>query len=319
MKIELDDKKTMFKDLKVEIIIPTLNEEGTIREILQSIRAQTLPVEVSVLVIDGGSTDHTVDICKKENVKVIRQKSKGKGRAMKEAAEYSNAHVLVFIDGDGTYSISDLRSLLEPILSDEADMVVGSRMMGEREEGSMSLFNTLGNKLFNGAINFALHSKVTDSLTGYRAIRKSMFDDLVLFSDNFEIEVEITVDSLAKGYRIYEVPIKYGKRKGSPTKLHPLNDGMKIARTLFFILMNVSPIKFFSIISLVFFIAGLNPAIYVLNEKITTGDIVHMPSVVFASLLFVTGALSLVIGLVSELIVRSRRRLEYLISKKLKI
>ena len=146
-----------------------------------------------------------------------------------------------------------------------------------------------------------------------------MFDDLVLFSDNFEIEVEITVDSLAKGYRIYEVPIKYGKRKGSPTKLHPLNDGMKIARTLFFILMNVSPIKFFSIISLVFFIAGLNPAIYVLNEKITTGDIVHMPSVVFASLLFVTGALSLVIGLVSELIVRSRRRLEYLISKKLKI
>ena len=319
MKIELDDKKTMFKDLKVEIIIPTLNEEGTIKEILQSIRAQSLPVEVSVLVIDGGSTDHTVDICKKENVKVIRQKSKGKGRAMKEAAEYSNAHVLVFIDGDGTYSVGDLRSLLEPILSDEADMVVGSRMMGEREEGSMSLFNTLGNKLFNGAINFALHSKVTDSLTGYRAIRKSMFDDLVLFSDNFEIEVEITVDSLAKGYRIYEVPIKYGKRKGSPTKLHPLNDGMKIARTLFFILMNVSPIKFFSIISLVFFIAGLNPAIYVLNEKITTGDIVHMPSVVFASLLFVTGALSLVIGLVSELIVRSRRRLEYLISKKLKI
>ena len=77
LKVELNDEKDMVKDLKVEIIIPTLNEEGTIREVLQSIRAQILPVEVSVLVIDGGSTDHTVDICKKENVKVIRQKSIG--------------------------------------------------------------------------------------------------------------------------------------------------------------------------------------------------------------------------------------------------
>jgi len=317
LKVEMNNKKEMGKDLKVEIIIPTLNEEGTIKELLQSIRAHTLPVEISVVVIDGGSTDHTMEICKRENVMVVRQKSKGKGNAMKEASEYSNADVLVFIDGDGTYSISDLGSLLEPILTDKADMVVGSRILGKREKGSISTFNMLGNKLFNKTINFAIHSKLTDSLSGYRAIRKSIFNDLILFSFNFEIEVEITVETLAKGYRVYEVPIKYGTRKGTPAKLNPINDGIKIGRALIFILMNINPLKFFGIISLSFFIAGLYPAIYVVREKIHTGEIEAMPSVVFASLLFVTGALSLVIGLVSELIVRSRRRLEYLINKKI--
>jgi len=286
---------------------------------LQSIRAHALPMEISVLVIDGGSTDRTVEICERENVKVLRQKSKGKGNAMKEAAEHSNADIIVFIDGDGTYHISDLGSLLEPILVDSADMVVGSRILGKREKGSISSFNMVGNKLFNKAINFAISSKLTDSLSGYRAIRKNIFNDLVLFSINFEIEVEITVEILAKGYRVHEVPIKYGIRKGEPTKLNPIDDGIRIGRTLFFILMNVSPLKFFGIISLSFFIAGIYPADYVLAEKIHTGEIVSMPSVVFASLLFVTGAISLVIGLVSELIVRSRRRLEYLINKKLKI
>ena len=187
LKVGMNYKKEMVKDIKVEIIIPTLNEEETIRELLQSIQFHTLPVEISVLVIDGGSTDHTVDICKSENARVIRQKGKGKGNAMKEAAEYSNADVLVFIDGDGTYSISDLGSLLEPIFTDKADMVVGSRILGKREKGSISTLNMLGNKLFNKTINFAVHSELTDSLSGYRAMRKRIFDELILFSFNFEI------------------------------------------------------------------------------------------------------------------------------------
>ncbi|HET6457316.1 MAG TPA: glycosyltransferase, partial [Nitrosopumilaceae archaeon] len=290
MKVELSNKKEKENAVKVEIIIPTLNEEKAIGDLIHSIRSHHFPIEVSILVIDGGSTDHTVEICKKENVNVIRQKRKGKGNAMKEAVEYSNADIIVFIDGDGTYFIDDLESMLEPLLTDKADMVVGSRVSGKREKGAISTLNMLGNKLFNKTINFALHSQVTDSLSGYRAMRKEVFEDLVLFSINFEIEVEITVEFLAKGYRIAEVPIKYGVRKGTVTKLNPINDGIKIGRTLLFILMNVTPIKFFGIFCLAFVIIGLYPAGYVIREKIMTGEIVSMPSVVFASLLFVTGA-----------------------------
>ena len=125
----------------------------------------------------------------------------------------------------------------------------------------------------------------------------------------------MTVEALAKGYRVLEVPIRYGVRKGSRTKLDPVGDGITIAKTLLFILMNVNPLKFFGIIALGFFLAGLYPAHQVLYEKLVFGVITSMPSVVFSSLLFVTGAIAIVLGMLSELVVRSRRRVEYLITR----
>jgi len=311
-----DSSEKFSNIVKADIIIPTLNEENSIREIIHSIRSHSFPIKVSILVIDGGSVDKTIEICKQEKVQLIKQKGKGKGSAMREAVNASNADIVIFIDGDGTYSVDDLEKLLEPLLNDKADMVVGSRILGKREKGSISSFNVIGNKLFNKTINFALKSKVTDSLSGYRAMRRETFGELVLFSNNFEIEVEMTVEALAKGYRVLEVPISYGTRKDSVTKLNPKGDGIKIARTLLFISMNVNPIKFFGLITIGFIIIGSYPAAQVIFEKITMGEVVSIPSVTLAALLYVTGALSFVVGLVSELVVRSRRRLEYLISKK---
>ena len=304
------------KGIKVDVIIPTLNEEQTIGIIIQSIRSFVLDEDVSILVVDGGSTDRTASICRSQNIRFIVQKGKGKGRAIREAVEYSKADIVVFMDGDGTYSASDLQLLVEPLLKDEADMVIGSRTLGRREKGSITTFNSLGNDLFNRAINFAMKSSISDSLSGYRALYRKTFNDLVLFGDNFEIEVEMTVEALIKGYRLLEVPIRYGLRKGSVTKLRPIRDGMRIGQMLLFILLNIRPLKFFGILSIVILIAGLYPASQVLYEKIFFGEIIHMPSVVFSSLLFVTATLSLVMGIVSELLVRSRRRLEYLINKR---
>jgi glycosyltransferase involved in cell wall biosynthesis len=308
---------TEREEVKIEIIIPTLNEEKTIEELINNIRSCLLPIELSILVIDGGSTDRTVDICKSRNVRFLVQKGKGKGNAMREAVDHSEADIVVFIDGDGTYSPSDLGLLLEPLLNGKSDMVVGSRMLGKRQRGAISIFHTLGNKLFNRAINFAMKSSITDSLSGYRALYKKTFSDLILFSDSFEIEVEMTVEALAKGYKVLEVPINYSIRKGSDTKLDPFGDGIKISRTLLFILMNVNPLKFFVIISLGFFAIGLWSATYPLYEKITYGEITSIPAAVLSALLFVGGTLSIVVGMVSELVVRSRRRLEHLINRKL--
>jgi dolichol-phosphate hexosyltransferase len=313
---EQSDRTIFVEDTKIEIIIPTLNEEQTLSKLIQETRSTVLPVRMSILVIDGGSTDRTIDICKRENVRYIIQKGKGKGSAMRDAVEQSEADIVIFLDADGTYFPSDLKLLLEPLLNGRADMVVGSRITDKRQRGSISAFNTIGNSLFNRTINFAMKSSVTDSLSGYRALYRKTFKDLVLFSDSFEIEVEMTVEALAKGYRVVEVPISYGVRQGSKTKLDPLGDGIKIGRTLIFILMNVNPLKFFGIISLAFFVAGLYPGSLVFYEKITTGNVESMPSVVFSSLLFVTGTISMVVGMVSELVVRSRRRLEYLFSRK---
>src|SRR5919202_2621563 len=142
----------------------------------------------------GGSTDNTLNICrKKKNVKVVIQKQKGKGNAMREAVDQTDADVVVFIDGDDTYSPSDMGSLIEPLLEGKSDMVVGSRILGKRDKGSIAGFNWLGNKVFNRAINFAMKSSITGSLPGYRALYRKTFRELVLFSDSFEIEIEMTV------------------------------------------------------------------------------------------------------------------------------
>ncbi|MGI0044980.1 MAG: glycosyltransferase family 2 protein, partial [Nitrososphaeraceae archaeon] len=220
------------------------------------------------------------------------------------------------IDADATYPPEDIPILLRPLLENKADMVVGSRI-ASREKGAITGLNMLGNRVFNRAINFAMRSSVSDSLSGYRSMFTRTFRELVLFGDRFDIEVEITVEALSRGLRIVEVPIRYGVRSGAPTKLDPFSDGIKIARSLLFLLMNASPLKFFSLIFLGFMVLGLYPASFVLHEKITTGEIVSIPAVVLSSLLFVTGAISLVVGLLSELLVRSRKRLEYLICKKL--
>jgi len=314
-KTNFTDETNTSRDVRVEIIIPTLNEEDSIGELLQNIRSQTLPVKISTLVIDGGSNDRTAEICKKQNVRVIRQRGKGKGVAMREAVEHSDADIVVFIDGDGTYSISDLGLLLEPLLTDKADVVVGSRVLGKREHGSISTFNTLGNKLFNKVINYGMKSHITDSLSGYRAMRKVVFTDLILFSDSFEIEVEMTVEAMAKGYRIIEIPISYGNRRNSKTKLNPISDGVNIGKTLFFIIMNIRPLLFFTIMSGIVFGISTYPAAIVLYEKIVFGEVIHLPSVIFASLLIMMAVILLVLGILSELTVRSRRRLEHMINK----
>jgi glycosyltransferase involved in cell wall biosynthesis len=300
----------------IQVIIPTLNEEESIGGVIDKVTSLELNALVSVIVIDGGSTDSTLDICRRKKVNTIIQRGRGKGNAMREAVHLSSAEYVVFIDGDGTYSVDDLPALLSPLLEGKADMVVGSRNRDKMQKGSIDRLNMLGNNIFNRSINFAMRSAVTDSLSGYRALRREIFNELVLFSDRFEIEVEITVEAIAKGFRILEVPITYKVRNGSKTKLDPISDGSNIARSLLFILMNVNPLKFFGLISLIFFASAMYPAYFVIVEKFTTGEVVSIPSVLLSSLLFVSAVMSVVVGLLSELVVRSRRRLEYMINKK---
>ena len=309
------DKHSINSDLKVEIIIPTLNEEKSIGKLIQDIKNHKSAIKPSILVIDGGSSDKTIEICKNENVPVLKQKTKGKGSAMREAVFHSDANIVVFIDGDGTYLIDDLDSLLDPLLKDECDLAVGSRILGEREHGSISKLNTIGNTIFNKMINFALKSNVTDSLTGYRALKREVFEDLVLFSTNFEIEVEMTVEALGKDYRLKEIPITYKNRQDSETKLNPLGDGLAIGKTLLFVMLNIRPALFFGIGSAIFFGIGFIFGGVLLFHRYVLLESIYTPFAILTALLIIMGFLVLILGLLSELIVRSRRRIEFVLAK----
>mgnify|MGYP002153780447 CR=1 FL=1 len=308
--------KGVSSNTRICVIIPTVNEAPTIYNLVKAFPRQIHSIPVETIVIDGGSTDGTVQLAKEAGAQLLVQKSKGKGAAMREAVRSAGGDILVFIDGDGTYLPEELESLVTPISGGEADIVVGSRSKGHIEKGAISWLNRLGNKLFTSMVNLSMHARVTDMLSGYRAMRTQIFNNLILFSEGFEIEAEMTIEALARRYKIIEVPITYRRRKGTSTKLNAVKDGIEIMKTLFFVVTSSRPLFFFSVLATIFFLAGLYPAALVLYEKLTLGEVFHLPSVVLSSLLFITGILVLIFGLVADLIVSTRRRLEYLLEKR---
>lgn len=227
-------------EFKILVIIPTLNEEATIFQVVKAFsNVRAFPLHV--MVIDGNSTDNTVYLARKAGAKVVKQKSKGKGAAMIEAVEMAGDYdVYVFMDGDGTYLPLEIQKIVEPILSQKAEMVIGSRFKGKTERGAIPPINIIGNKFFNLIIKLAFKKDITDILSGYRAVIKNFFEEVSLRSNRFEIETEMTIKALFKGFRVIEVPITYLRREGR-TKLKPVRDGLQIFKTLIVEVLKLKP------------------------------------------------------------------------------
>jgi glycosyltransferase involved in cell wall biosynthesis len=226
-------KRSLSRSSGVTVIIPTLNEQSTISGVVKGFFDVHSSIPLSVMVVDGSSTDDTQGKAEKAGANVVLQTSRGKGRAMIEAVEYAaDADVCVFVDGDGTYQPREVLRIAEPVLTGKADMVIGSRLAGKRERGSIPPLNLLGNRVMSLMVSLVFKERITDILSGYRAVRTETFRELRLSGHHFEVEVEMTVKALRSGLRVAEVPITYLRRRGQPTKLRPLKDGILILRVL---------------------------------------------------------------------------------------
>lgn len=225
--------KTIIKSFKPEeivCIIPTLNESATVAEVIDRARQFTN----RIIVVDGHSEDGTWEVASKSGAEVILQNGEGKGMALQTAFKKIKGEVYVIIDGDGTYDPLEMENLVQPILEDKADMVVGSRLHGKLEEGSITRLNRFGNGFFNFLINSLFDGSISDSQSGFRALNRRTVEMVNLSSKGFEVETEMTVKALKKGLRIIEIPITYGKRRGSRSKLNSFRAGPRILKTIIF-------------------------------------------------------------------------------------
>ena len=213
---------------KIICFVPTLNESITVTEVIRKAK----PFVHQVVVIDGHSRDDTVELASQTGVDVIYQEGTGKGMAVRTGLDKYFADIYVTIDGDATYDALEMNKLIQPLINDEADMVIGSRLQGNMEEGSISRINTLGNKLFNALINVLFRGQITDSQSGFRAFTRKVVDACSLSAEGFEIETELTIQALKHGLRVLDVPITYGRRRGTPSKLSALKDGFRIFKTI---------------------------------------------------------------------------------------
>lgn len=199
----------------VLVMVPTLNEERGIARVLGDV-----PKDIDVLVVDGGSTDGTVEVARQYRVRVISQKfGRGKGCGARTGMEFflsSKYDVLCMIDGDGSNNPEELPKMIDAMKDEKAEVVLGSRVRGKREKGAMTPFTIFSNIIVSLFLGLRFLRIFTDVQTGYWAFSRRAVETLYprLKAKGFEIEMEIFVLTLDSGLKCIEVPVGFKKRLG---------------------------------------------------------------------------------------------------------
>ena len=297
------DINAKYKD--VCVLIPTLNEEESIGSVIKEFQAMGFQ---NILLADGHSTDGTVDIARAAGSRIFVQSGSGKGQAMKEVLEVIEEDYILLIDGDGTYLPSEAPGLLEPVLKGRAEHVVGNRH-GRMQGGALKRLNMFGNKMINFFFSTIYRVRLTDILSGYRAFTREGISHLDLSTPGFEIESEMTIESVKKGLRIVEVPISYRPRSaGTKTKLHPFRDGLKIILTIFRMAKTENPMFYFGLIGSFFAAAGFLIGLYVARDWLYY-RIDHIPLTILTAILIIVGFQLFLIGMQGDMIASMHREL----------
>lgn len=236
----------MKKFEKITILIPCHNEERGIGSVIDGVPLRLLKrlqYKTEIIVINNNSTDRTAQIAEKRKATVIVEKEKGKGNAIKKGfrSVSSDTAYVVMLDGDNTYKTKEILRLIEPLMSNFCDVVVGSRLGGKMKKNSLKFQNRVANWVYTFIVRQFYQANITDVLSGYFAWKKEVIDKLLphLESEGFEIEMEMITKMQKLGFEMYSVPITYDEREGH-TKIEALKDGVKIM-TMFFRNLNWSP------------------------------------------------------------------------------
>jgi len=293
----------------IAVLIPCYNEELTVAGVVEEFRAE-LP-DADIYVFDNNSTDRTVELARTAGARVFFERRQGKGYVVQSMFRQVEADVYIMVDGDATYPSTEVHRLIAPVLLGEADMVVGSRLHAQAESQFKSL-NRFGNRMFLSMLNSTFKVQITDMLSGYRAFNRKFVKGVPLFGGGFETETELTIKALDRGYRVIEVPVNLTSRlEGSFSKIHIVNDGMRILNMLLSLFRDYKPLTFFGAVGLLLIALGLIPGTIVIVEFFETGLVPRLPSAVLAVGLFLSGMMSMTVGLILHTVVRRSQEFEH--------
>lgn len=298
--------------LDIAVLIPCYNEEATVAEVVAGFR-QALPGAV-VYVYDNNSADATRAKAAAAGAVVRSEPGQGKGHVVRRMFADVDADIYVLADGDATYDASAAGRLVQTLINDRVDMVVGAR----RANGAQAyprghvfgnwLFNTLFARLFGGGF--------TDIFSGYRVFSRRFVKSFPALSTGFEIETELSVHARQLRIPTAEVPLEYGERpEGSDSKLRTFSDGFKILWTLMLLVKETRPLAFFSTISAILAALALAIAYPVVATYLQTGLVPRFPTAFLAMGLMVLSSISLTCGLILDSVSRGRleqKRILYL-------
>ena len=293
---------------EIAVIIPCYNEAPTIGKVVDDFHRE-LP-EATVYVYDNASTDATAAIAMGHGATVRFEPRQGKGNVCRQMFRDIDADCYLMVDGDDTYPAESALSLCAPILAGEADMVVGDRLSnGTYAQQNTRAFHGFGNDLVRAMIKWIYGYGFEDVMTGYRAMSRPFVKTIPVLSEGFQIETELSIHAVDRRWRIADVPVEYRDRpEGSVSKLNTVRDGLRVIAMIGTLFKDYRPLKFFSLVALLFCISGLCAGIPVVTEYFTTGLVPRFPTAILAAALMFMAALSLATGFILDAVAKVERK-----------
>jgi glycosyltransferase involved in cell wall biosynthesis len=297
---------------EIAVLIPCFNEQQAIAAVVSAFRSQ-IPQAV-IFVYDNASTDLTIDRARDAGAIVRSEPLRGKGHVVRRMFADIEADIYVLVDGDGTYDAASAPRLITALIHECLDLVSAVRVdSGQKEYRTGHRF---GNWLLTRLVAQLFGKRFSDMLSGYRVMSRRFVKSFPTLSTGFEIETELTVHALQMRVPIAEFPSPYSERpEGSSSKLRTIRDGVRIMRTIAYLLKEERPLVFFGMVSTLLVLLALVLGIPVVVEYARTGLVPRLPTAVLATGLMILASLSLVCGLILQTVTRGRiemKRLNYL-------
>lgn len=234
---------------RIAVLIPALNEEQTIADVVHAF--QSACPEARIVVFDNASTDATARRARAAGAEVRLEQRRGKGHVVQSMFRSIDADVYVMVDGDATYPADRVRELIHPILNGTADMVIGSRLLRSSDSEFRAL-NLMGNIFYATLLRGLFGVRITDLLSGYRAFSRRVVKALPLVGGGFETEAEMTIKAVHRGFRVLEVPVSLTARPhGSSSKIRIVQDGLLILNAIVSLFRDYKPLTFFGVLALI--------------------------------------------------------------------
>jgi glycosyltransferase involved in cell wall biosynthesis len=298
--------------MRIAVLLPCYNEEAAIAQTVADFRA-ALP-EAAIYVYDNNSSDGTVAVARGAGAVVGTERMQGKGHVVRRMFADVDADIYVLADGDATYEAAAAPALIQRMLDEQLDMVVGARK--SEVEAAYRRGHRLGNRVLTGMLAWIFGRSFTDILSGYRVFSRRFVKSFPLLSAGFEIETEISVHALEMRMPVAEIVTAYAARpEGSVSKLNTYGDGWRIVKTIAMLFRLERPLAFFGTAAFALLLMALILAEPLVETYAATGLVPRFPTAILATGLVLLSALSLFTGLILDTVVRGRReakRLAYL-------
>jgi glycosyltransferase involved in cell wall biosynthesis len=299
----------MTSSMRIAVLVPCFNEEAAVATVIADFR-EALPA-AEIFVYDNNSSDRTATVAREAGAKVRSERRQGKGHVVRRMFADIDADIYVLVDGDATYDAASAPRMIDALVSNHLDMVVGLRV--DQVQAAYRPGHRAGNRMLTSFLSAVFGQAFKDILSGYRVFSRRFVKSFPVLSDGFEIETELAVHALELALPVIEIETPYYARpEGSFSKLNTWRDGFRILGTILKLYRSEKPLHFFAAIGIFLTLVSIGLAIPIIITYVEEGIVPRLPTAVLSMGLMILAMLSLSSGMVLDTVTRGRREMKLL-------